>query len=321
MSKISASKFSQMMNPKRRIALLSRDHSLHDNLGLRLESKGYQVVSLPEPSQVLGFIYSDPPDLVLIDLSGADLSYRRILRDLKQDSYFSVVPVVGLIAGDDIETTDWDQYPLDDFVSLPINYGELFSRILLSFQRLQRIFDNNPLTKLPGNTSIQLAIERALGKPMAVCYIDINNFKPFNDTYGFSRGDEVLRMVARIMSNTVKESKEGGFVGHIGGDDFVFITPLEHAAMVCKTIIDRFNVIASDVFGEEDKAKGHYVAKDRRGIEQKIPLLGISIAVVPTNKPHVQHAGKVAEVAAELKKLAKKSGESCFVIDRRGGRE
>ncbi len=306
------------MNPKRRIALLSQDHALHANLGLRLESKGYQVISLPEPSQVLGFIYSDPPDLVLIDLSGTDPSYQRVLGDLKQDSYFSVVPAIGLIAEKDIEITSWDQYPLDDFVSLPIKYGEFFSRILLSFQRLQRIFDNNPLTKLPGNTSIQLAIERALGKSMAVCYIDINNFKPYNDTFGFSRGDEVLRMVARIMSNTVKESKEGGFVGHIGGDDFVFITPLESAETVCKTIIARFNVIASDLFGEKDKLNGYYIAKDRKGIEQKIPLLGISIAVVPTNKHHVRHAGKVAEVAAELKKLAKKSSESSYVVDRRG---
>jgi len=309
------------MNPKRRIAVLSRDRALLAHLGLRLESKGYQVVSLPEPSQVLGSIYSDPPDLVLIDLSRADSSYQRLLQDMKQDSYFSVVPVLGLISGKDIEATAWDQYPLDDFVSLPLNYGELFSRILLSFQRLQRIFDNNPLTNLPGNTSIQLAIERSLGKSMAVCYIDINNFKPFNDTFGFSRGDEVLRMIARIMLNTVKESMNGGFVGHIGGDDFVFIIPLENVETVCKTIIDRFNVIASDVFGEDDKAKGYYLAKDRKGIEQKIPLLGISIAVVPTNKPHVQHAGKVAEVAAELKKLAKKSNESCYVVDRRGRRE
>lgn len=86
-------------------------------------------------------------------------------------------------------------------------------------------------------------------------------------------------------------------------------------------MIARFNIIASDVFGEEDKARGYYVAKDRKGIEQNIPLLGISIAVVPMNKPHVQHAGKVAEVAAELKKLAKKSNESCYVIDRRGSKE
>jgi diguanylate cyclase (GGDEF)-like protein len=305
------------MNPKPRIALLSRDPDLHKHLELRLQSRAYQVVSLPEPSQVLGFIYSDPPDIVIIDLSIQDQQFHAVLNDLKQDSYFSVIPVIGLITESDVDSIDWDQLPLDDFVSHPIHYPELFSRILLSLQRIQRIFDNNPLTKLPGNTSIQQAIERALGKPLAVCHIDINNFKPYNDTYGFSRGDEVLRMVGRIMSNTVKESREGGFVGHIGGDDFVFIVPIDNAEPVCKTIIENFDIIVSDLFGEDDKSRGYYVAKDRRGEVQKIPLLGISIAVVPTMNPLMQHAGRVAEVAAELKKLAKKSNKSHYVIDRR----
>ncbi len=305
------------MNPKRRIALLSQDNDLHKHLEIRLQSKDYQVVSLPDPSHVLGFIFSDPPDIIIIDLSIPDPRFHAVLKDLKQDSYFSVIPVIGLISGKAAESLEWDQFPFDDFISLPINYPELFSRILLSLQRIRRIFDNNPLTKLPGNTSIQQAIEGALGKPLAVCYIDINNFKPYNDTYGFSRGDEVLRMVARIMSNTVKESMEGGFVGHIGGDDFVFIVPLVHVELVCKTIIANFNIIAMDMFGEEDKARGFYVAKDRKGEAQKIPLLGISIAVVPTDNPLMQHAGKVVEVAAELKKMAKKSSVSCYVIDRR----
>lgn len=305
------------MEQKRRIALLSRDPGLHTHLELRLQSKAYQVVSLPEPSRVLGFIFSDPPDVVILDLSQPDPQFHAVLNDLKQDSYFSVIPVIGLISEHAVETFAWDQFPFDDFVTLPINYPELFSRVLLSLQRIQRIFDNNPLTKLPGNTSIRVAIEAALGKPLAVSYIDINDFKPYNDTFGFARGDEVLRMVARIMSNTVKESKEGGFVGHIGGDDFVFIVPLVHAEQVCKTIISNFGIIVSELFGEEDKARGFYVAKDRKGEAQKIPLLGISIAVVPTNNPLMMHAGKVVEVAAELKKLAKKSGRSCYVIDKR----
>jgi len=305
------------MNPKRRIAFLSADQNLHKHLQLRLQSKGYQAVSLPEPSRVLGFIYSDPPDLVIIDLSSPNSDFNKVLNELKQDSYFSVIPVIGLISEDTVEAIAWDQLPFDDFVSHPVRYPELFSRIELSLQRIKRIFDNNPLTKLPGNTSIQLSIERALGKPMAVCYIDINNFKPYNDTYGFSRGDEVLRMVARIMSNTVKETREGGFVGHIGGDDFVFILPFENAEQVCKTIIANFSVIVSDLFGDEDKARQYYLAKDRKGVTQKIPLLGISIAVVPTDSLLMQHAAKVVEVAADLKKIAKKSNVSCYVIDRR----
>jgi len=284
---------------------------------LRLQSQGYQVVSLPEPSMVLGFIYTDPPDLVIIDLSTPDTQFYEVLKDLKQDNYFSVIPVLGLLSESAIETFEWARYQLDDFVPYPVKYPELFSRIRLSHQRMQRIFDNNPLTKLPGNTSIQRAITEALGQPMAVCYIDINNFKPYNDTFGFARGDEVLRMMARIMSNTVKESKEGGFVGHIGGDDFVFIVPGLNAEQACQTILANFNIIVSDLFGDEEKNRGYYVALDRKGEAQKIPLLGISIAVVPTDNPQIQHTGKVVEVAAELKKLAKKSNESCYVIHRR----
>jgi len=305
------------MNPKHRIAILSTDQELHRHLGLRLQSKGYQAVSLPAPDQVLGFIYSDPPDLVLIDLADSDPQFLAVLKQIKEDSYFSVIPVIGLLSELAIEACTWQDLPLDDFVSLPVQYPELFSRIVLSLQRMERIFDNNPLTKLPGNTSIQKAIEAALGKPLAVCYIDINNFKPYNDTYGFSRGDEVLRMVGRIMANTVRESPGSGFVGHIGGDDFVFIVAMEQAERICRTILDNFTIIVSDLFVDEDKARGFYVAKDRKGEATTVPLLGISIAVVPTDNPLMQHAGKVVEVAAELKKLAKKSNTSTYVIDRR----
>ena len=305
------------MNPKQRIAILSTDPELHRHLGLRLQSKGYQAISLPEPSQVLGFIYSDPPDLLLIDFGDPNPQFHAVLKQIKQDSYFSVIPVIGLIGEPGLDTFEWQDYPLDDFVSHPVQYHELFSRILLSLQRMQRIFDNNPLTKLPGNTSIQQAIKGALGKPMAVCCLDINHFKPYNDTYGFSRGDEILRMVARIMSNTVREANSNGFVGHIGGDDFVFIVPVEQAEPICKTILESFNIIMSDLFVDEDKARGFYVAMDRKGDVQKVPLLGISIAVVPTDNPLMQHVGKVVEVAADLKKLAKKSNTSTYVVDRR----
>jgi GGDEF domain-containing protein len=307
------------MNPKLRIALLSHNATLHKLIGLRLQSKGYQVVALPEPSMVLGFIYTDPPDLIIIDLSATDQQFYDILRDLKQDNYFSVIPVIGLISEPAIESFDWPKYQLDDFVSFPIQYPELFSRIRLSHQRIQRIFDNNPLTKLPGNASIQRAIAEALGQSMAVCYIDINNFKPYNDTFGFARGDEVLRMVARIMSNTVRGAKEGSFVGHIGGDDFVFIVPAQSAEPACQTIIANFNIIVSDLFDDEEKARGFYLAQDRKGEAVKVPLLGISIAIVPTDNPQILHAGKVAEIAAELKKLAKKQPVSCYVIHRRKG--
>lgn len=304
------------MNHKIRIAIVTGDQNLAAGLEIRLQSRGYQALPLAGGASLLGFIYSDPPDIVIIDCSPGFAASDSIVGNLKGDSYFSTIPVIGLIDGSKHESFDWSGCQLDDFIFTPIHYPELFCRIDLSLQRIQRVFDNNPLTRLPGNTSIQRAVEAALSKPMAVCYIDINHFKPYNDTYGFSHGDEVLRMLARIMFNAVKESG-GGFSGHIGGDDFVFIVPMERAETVCRTIIQNFNSIAADLFGEKEKSNGYYLSLNRKGQEEKIPLLSIAIAVVPTKTPKLKHYGQVAEIAAELKNLAKKSSESCFVVDRR----
>lgn len=306
------------MTTKFRIVLISQDKVLSDVMELRLQGKGYQVVTLAHFSEVLGIIYSDPPDIIIIDLTTLNPENRTVIKGLKDEGYFSLIPVIGLLQGSQEETIAWDQYPIDDFLNLPLRYSELFTRITLSIHRIQRVFDHNPLTKLPGNISIQRAVERAIGKAMGVCYLDINNFKPYNDTYGFARGDEVIRMVARIISNAVKEAGGEGFSGHIGGDDFVFIVPMDLAEPICKTILNNFNTIVSDLFGEQEKAKGHYMAKDRKGQEKEFPLLGIAIAIVPTFGSKIEHYGKIAEVAAELKCYAKKSSESRYVIDRRG---
>lgn len=301
-----------------RIALLVKDEDLANRIGVHLRSKDYQAVVLDNTSTALGMLYADPPDILLIDIDEADAeSSKNILHELKHDSYFSMMPIIGLLPESLINSERVSGYLLDDFIAHPINYPALFSRIALAIQRISRILDNNPLTRLPGNTSIQIAIERAIGKPLAVCYLDINNFKPFNDIYGFARGDEVIRMVARINSNAIKEVCGSGFSGHIGGDDFVFIVPVEHAEAVCKTIIGNFGLIVQDLFGDREKSDGHYLAKNRKGDLERIPLLGVAIAVVPTAGDHIKHPGMVVEIASELKKAAKKSHKSEYVVDRR----
>ncbi|WP_298439122.1 diguanylate cyclase [Geobacter sp.] len=299
-----------------RIIIVAGEQGVDGNVELRLQSKGYQVVTVTAPAGVMGLIYADPPDVVLVDLSAPDEPLLGVIRSLKEDFFFSTIPVIGMIPEPFAEAFDWEEYPLDDYVGLPLNARELFARIALSLRRLRRVFDNNPLTRLPGNTSIQRAIEQAVGKPMAVCYVDINHFKQYNDVYGFVHGDEVLRMLARIMSNAVKEAGEG-FAGHIGGDDFVFIVPEEQAEGVAQRIIDNFTAVASELFDEGEKVSGFFLAHDRKGNEEKVPLMGVAIAIVPTDYPKIEHYAKVAEVAAELKKLAKQSPQSCYVVDRR----
>lgn len=272
------------MNRKCRITVITGNQTLAGQLEIRLQSKGYQVLALTKLSSVLGFVYSDPPDILIVDLGSKATVTGSIIKDLKGDSYFSTIPVIGLINGKDAESFAWESCKLDDFVFLPVKYPELFCRITLSIQRIQRVLDNNPLTRLPGNTSIQRAVEAALGKPMAVCYVDINHFKPYNDVYGFSRGDEVLRMLARVMFNAVKESG-GGFAGHIGGDDYVFIVPIERAEAVCKTIISNFNAIAADLFEEQEKSKGYYIATNRKGQKNSL-CFQLQLPLCPLNCPN-----------------------------------
>ncbi|MEI7815655.1 MAG: diguanylate cyclase [Desulfuromonadales bacterium] len=299
-----------------RITIISSDQQIASHVQLRLHSKGCQASTMACFDTAIGVFYADPPDLLIIDLSVDIECGLGIVATLRSDSFFSVIPIIGLLNTQDSSTIDWQHCPLDDFIGLPLNFNELFSRISLAASRLKRIFDNNPLTRLPGNTSIQMAIEAALGTPTAVCYIDINHFKPYNDAYGFSHGDEVIRMAARIMFNTVRDSG-GGFCGHIGGDDFVCIVPLEIAESVCKTVITHFDMIVLDLFDDETKRRGHYYGTNRKGRKENIPILSISIGVVPMNMPKLQHAAKVAEIAAELKKLAKDSNHSHYVVDNR----
>jgi len=304
------------MLPPARITILSSDPQLASHIQLRLHSKGCQAAIMACLDSALGAFYSDPPDLLIVDLStNAECGFG-LISTLRSDSFFSAIPIIGLFNTIEEDTIDWKHCPIDDFIVQPLNFNELFSRISLAFSRLKRIFDNNPLTRLPGNTSIQLAIEAALGTSTAVCYIDINNFKPYNDAYGFSHGDEVIRMTARIMFNAVRDAG-GGFCGHIGGDDFVCIVPLDLAESVCQTIITHFDLIILDLFDDETKRHGFYYGTNRKGEKENIPLLSVSIGIVPMNMPKIKHAAKVSEVAAELKKLAKDSDHSRYVVDKR----
>jgi diguanylate cyclase (GGDEF)-like protein len=306
------------MLPPHRISLVSSDGQIISHLQLRLQSRGYQATGMSYIDGVLGAFYSDPPDLLIIDLSADRNAGTTTITALRSDSFFSTIPIIGLVSSLDYDSFPWETSQLDDFMPLPLNFGELFCRIALSFSRIRRIFDNNPLTRLPGNTSIQRAIEDAMGKPQAVCHVDINHFKPYNDAYGFSRGDEVLRMLARIMFNAVRDAG-GGFCGHIGGDDFVFVVSLAQVEAVCQTIIDYFDRIVLDLFDEATKRQGYYNGTNRKGEMERIPLLSIAIAVVPMNSEKIRHVAKVAEVAAELKRLAKETEGSHFLMDQRRG--
>ena len=150
----------------------------------------------------------------------------------------------------------------------------------------------------------------------ALCYLDLDNFKAFNDRYGFARGDEALRMTARIITNVARKMHADSFVGHVGGDDFFFIIPSHLIKECCEQIIQNFDLVIPTLMNE-DRVRGYIESKDRKGKLQRFPLLSLSIAVIDLNITRIDHPGEVSATAGELKKAVKKLNGSNYLINRR----
>ena len=188
--------------------------------------------------------------------------------------------------------------------------------------QVQCAHNSNPLSGLPGNLVIEDRIRRLLGQEgdFAVLYIDLNNFKAYNDKYGFERGDKVLLLTAEILSRSVAREGDGNdFLGHIGGDDFIIITTTERAEAIGQAIIQFFDEEIRSLYSEDDLERGFIQVKNRKGHLEKYPVMSIAVAGVSNQFRPFDNYWEIPEVAAELKKLAKQKGKSSVVFDRRRG--
>lgn len=267
-------------------------------------------------------IYSSPPDLLLVDEVLQDIMGLEVVRLVKSENVYRQVPtVICLQSKIPAEVYSSVQFELDDFLLRPINSQEAKARLTLAWYRSTRALDANPLSKLPGNTSIIHRIQDLINakQDFALGYVDLDNFKAFNDKYGFSRGDEVLMMTSRVIVNTVRRIADlQGFVGHVGGDDFVFIVPVQQAEGVCKKIIQNFESIVPNFYDPEDRSQGYIRSVDRQGRECEFPFMAVSIAVVYNLKGSLTHYAQASQIANSLKKKAKQDPGSSYVLDRRG---
>ncbi len=266
-------------------------------------------------------IFNDPPDMLIVDLSLPDLDGIELVKLVKSENVYRQVPVIVCLQ-DTIpdEIYDFSQIEIDDFFLRPISTEEAQARLNLAWHRSTRALDANPLTKLPGNTTIIHYIQELIDKKseFALAYLDLDNFKAFNDKYGFSRGDEVLNMTARIIVNTIKTFvAENGFIGHIGGDDFVFILSPEKIELACQSIIENFDSIVPLFFDAEDRERGYISSCDRQGNQHEFPLLAVSIAVVFNSGGNLEHYGQASQTAMNVKKKAKQDPKSNYVLDKR----
>ena len=182
----------------------------------------------------------------------------------------------------------------------------------------------NPSTRLPGTTEIERDIRRRMenGELFAVCYADLDHFKEYNDRYSYNDGDRVIYILSRILHDVVKGLLGNrGFIGHIGGDDFIFNIPFDSIPDVCGEVLEVFDTLIPYQYNEQDRRAGYYFGKDRRGQLHRVPLMTLSIGIVTNQHRRFAHPAQVSELATEMKSYAKTQAGSVFVVDRRHDRE
>lgn len=307
--------------PSRRILLLHHEPAAIQNVSYALNKAGFTVVEGNGAEVALHELVHDPPCLILAAEGAGGRSVETLTRQVKNDPFLGRLPLIVFVRDIRLNDIDWSTLGVDDYVTVPYHPEEVVQRVRLCLSRLTRSLDANPLTRLPGNTTILFETTARIdsGQPFALAYLDIDNFKSFNDRYGYGRGDEVLVVACRILTTVVGElGGSDGFVGHVGGDDFVFMSGPGAIGAICETVIKRFDLVIPDFYDREDRSRGYIDSVDRRGNHEQFPIMSLSIAVVTNEHRPIAHPGDVSKLASELKKRAKSVKGSVFVKDQRG---
>jgi len=303
------------------ILVVDDDPDIARFVEVNLRSAGYDVSVASDGEEALTTAATLRPDLVLLDvmmprIDGFEVAQR--LRRNPQTANTSIImltakalstdKVLGLTAG------------ADDYIIKPFDPIELLARVKGTLRRAKEMRNLSPLTGLPGNIRIQEEIERMVreDRHFAVLYGDLDNFKAYNDQKGFVRGDRLIQAAARMIQDAVAEfAGAEGFVGHVGGDDFVAVVPPEVAEDVAERIVQRFDEQIDGFYDPEDVERGYVEVEDRRGVLQRLPLVGISVGIATTQVRSFAHYGEAVSVATEMKQFAKRETRSSFAVDRR----
>ncbi len=305
---------------RERILTVDDDPDILDVLQLTL-SEHYEVYQANNGKEGLQLVNQKNPDLIITDYMMPVMNGREFCQTLKKDILLQHIPVIMLTGKGEVkDMVGGIDAGADDYLVKPFEPEELLARIRMILRRTIRSLDANPLTRLPGNTSIMEELLQRIERKQvfAVGYADLDKFKIYNDKYGFEKGDEVIRATGRILIEAVRaHGGPDGFLGHIGGDDFVFITDDDKVDNVSQAIIQNFDKIAPGFYNEEDRKNGYILGKDRQGHEIRTSLLSISIGVVSSATHKITHVAQISEIGAELKKYAKSSEKSNFVRDQR----
>ncbi|HEX9891601.1 MAG TPA: response regulator [Actinomycetota bacterium] len=305
-----------------KILVVDDDPDIARFVELNLRTHGYETHVASDGEQALESAFEVRPDLVLLDVTMPKMDGFEVAQRLRADPRTSNVSIIMLTARAlSVDKVLGLTAGADDYVIKPCDPVELVARVKGTLRRAQEMRALSPLTGLPGNMRIQEELHALVseGASFALLYADLDNFKAYNDHYGFLRGDEAIRFAARCLQEQAMQMVgEEVFVGHVGGDDFVVICPPAQAEDLSRAIIAAFDQKTPSLYDEADREKGYIEVENRRGQAERFPFLSISIGVATTDRRRFTHHGEAVAVATELKEYAKREQGSSYAIDRRG---
>ncbi|MBI3980238.1 MAG: response regulator [Chloroflexi bacterium] len=305
------------------VLVVEDDRSMLTLLKSALEQEGYRVVAAGSVAGALAALRQESPDLAILDVNlpdgtGYDLAER--LRARPVPAYLPVILLTANVAADDRRRGL--RAGADDYVTKPFDLEELLLRVQTQLRHVEQGL-RSELTGLPGNVQIERVLRRLVAqapRPWVVLYADLDNFKAYNDAYGFLAGNRLIRAAARVLEDTLRahaHSPEIDFLGHIGGDDFVVVTAAEQADAMCRAIIRRFDAEVAGFYNPADRRRGGIEVVDRQGQLRRFPFVSISIAGVTNLYRPIEHHYLISSIAAELKRKVKSQPGSACLIDRR----
>lgn len=267
----------------------------------------------------------DIPALIIVNEDTISENAETICNKIRNNDDNSITPIIVVTSNTEREhRIRVLQEGATYFIKNPIDFEYLFYTINNITNLLYLNRKVSPLTNLPGNVQIQAEMKRRLMKKeyFVMLYLDLDNFKAYNDVYGFSKGDEIIKFTARtIINNVHAKDEDNNFVGHIGGDDFIAIVDDDNFEEICQNIVLEFDKNIKKYFNEDDLKKGYLEVPNRKGIIEEFPLTTISVGAVEVTPGRFKNALEIGEEGAQVKHLAKTIPGSTYVIDRRKNHE
>jgi diguanylate cyclase (GGDEF)-like protein len=304
-----------------RVLVADDDPDILTVVKVNLELDGFEVETAVDGEDALQKATSSPPNVIILDIMMPRMDGLTALHRLRSQASTASIPIILLTArGLPEDRVRGLELGADDYITKPFDITELAARVRAVLRRTQAARDLSPLTGLPGNFKITAEIEQAIKerREFALVHGDLDNFKAFNDHYGFMRGDEVIRFCGSCLSDAAGNlGIEGAFVGHIGGDDFVAVIPPAMAEPFCKEVIERFDDGILDLYDTADALRGYIEVIDRRGERYAFPVVSLSLGVASTDVREIDTQWEASAIAVEMKEFAKKQPGSTYRIDRR----